>query len=58
MQSAVWGPMEGADTLMDGGPEGKGSWVRKMNRHVDAEGEGPSEWREGSEWPMCVRGVA
>lgn len=50
--------MEGADTLMDGGPEGKGSWVIKMNRHVDAEGEGPSEWREGSEWPMCMRGVA
>lgn len=43
---------------MDGGPGGKGNWVRKMNRHVDAKGEGPSEWREGSEWPMCIRGVA
>lgn len=43
---------------MDGGLRGKESWVRKMNRCVDAKWEGPSEWREGSEWPMCVREVA
>ena len=42
----------GSSALGGAGP-GQGSWVRKVGT-AGAEGEGPSEWREGSEQPTWV----
>lgn len=43
--------------LVAGGPR-EGSWVSRMNRRTGAKGDWPSEWREESEWPTCMRGAA